>query len=82
MKRSSSPAPRRVASTRMRHTAPGAKANRTGSPSERKKEAIAAIASFFLSDGDLVRLVFAPGTACRIRVKALRRGAGELLLFI
>jgi len=43
---------------------------------------IAAIASFFLSDGDLVRLVFAPGTACRIRLEALRRGAGELLLFI
>src|SRR3990172_2648791 len=42
-KRSSSPAPRRRALTRMRHAVPGAKTNRTGSLSERKKEAIAAI---------------------------------------
>lgn len=43
---------------------------------------IAAIASFFLSDGDPVRLAFSPGTVCRIRVEATRRGAGELLLFV
>jgi len=42
---------------------------------------IAAIASFFLSSGEPVRLVFGPGTVCRIRVEALRRGGGELLLF-
>lgn len=43
---------------------------------------IAAIASFLLSEGDPVRLVFAPGSVCRIRVGARRRGAGELLLFV
>jgi phosphohistidine phosphatase len=43
---------------------------------------IAAIASFFLSDGAPVRLAFAPGSVCRIRVGATRRGAGELLLFV
>ena len=43
---------------------------------------IAAIASFFLSSGEPVRLVFGPGTVCRIRVEALRRGGGELLLFV
>jgi len=43
---------------------------------------LAAIASFFLSPGEPVRLVFGPGTVCRIRVEALRRGGGELLLFV
>ena len=43
---------------------------------------IAAIASFFLSPGDPVRLVFGPGSVCRIRVEAMRRGGGELLLFV
>jgi phosphohistidine phosphatase len=43
---------------------------------------IAAIASFFLSPGDPVSLVFGPGTVCRIRVAAMRRGGGELLLFV
>ncbi|MGB3096023.1 MAG: histidine phosphatase family protein [Candidatus Deferrimicrobiaceae bacterium] len=43
---------------------------------------IAAIASFFLSHGDPVLLAFGPGTVCRIRVEALRRGGGELLLFV
>jgi phosphohistidine phosphatase len=43
---------------------------------------IATIASFFLSDGAPVRLSFAPGSVCRIRVGATRRGAGELLLFV
>ena len=42
---------------------------------------IAAIASYFLSPGDPVRLLFGPGTVCRIRVDAIRRGGGELLLF-
>jgi phosphohistidine phosphatase len=43
---------------------------------------IAAFASFFLSPGDPVSLVFGPGTVCRIRVAAMRRGGGELLLFV
>jgi phosphohistidine phosphatase SixA len=43
---------------------------------------IAAIASFFLSPGDPVSLVFGPGTVCRIRVAAMRRGGGDLLLFV
>ncbi|HEU5361019.1 MAG TPA: histidine phosphatase family protein [Candidatus Deferrimicrobiaceae bacterium] len=43
---------------------------------------IAAFASFFLSSGDPVKLVFGPGSVCRIRVETLRRGAGELLLFV
>ncbi len=42
---------------------------------------IASIATWFLSPGDPVHLVFGPGTVCRIRVGALRRGGGELLLF-
>jgi len=42
---------------------------------------IAAIASWFLSPGDPIRLAFGAGTACRIRLEAVRRGAGELLLF-
>ena len=43
---------------------------------------IAAVASFFLSSGEPVRLVFGPGTVCRIRVETLRRGGGELLFFV
>jgi phosphohistidine phosphatase len=43
---------------------------------------IAAFASFFLSPGDPVSLVFGPGTVCRIRVAAMRRGGGDLLLFL
>jgi phosphohistidine phosphatase len=43
---------------------------------------IAVIASFFLSRGDPVQLAFGPGTVCRMRVEALRRGGGELLLFV
>ncbi len=43
---------------------------------------IASIASFFLSHGDPVQLAFRPGTVCRIRVEALRRAGGELLLFV
>lgn len=43
---------------------------------------IASIASFFLSHGDPVQLAFGPGTVCRIRVEALRRAGGELLLFV
>jgi phosphohistidine phosphatase len=43
---------------------------------------IAAIASFFLSPGDPLNLVFGPGTVCRIRISAMRRGGGELLLFV
>lgn len=43
---------------------------------------IAVFASFFLSSGDPVKLVFGPGAVCRIRVETLRRGAGELLLFV
>lgn len=43
---------------------------------------IAAFASFFLSPGDPVQLAFGPGTVCRIRIEALRRGGGELLLFV
>src|SRR4030067_705369 len=42
-KRSSSPPQRRRASTRMRQTVPGPKTSLTGSPEERKNEAIAAI---------------------------------------
>jgi len=43
---------------------------------------IGAFASYFLSHGDHVQLAFGPGTVCRIRVEALRRGGGELLLFL
>lgn len=43
---------------------------------------IARFAAFFLSPGDPVNLVFGPGTACHIRLSALRRGAGELVLFL
>lgn len=43
---------------------------------------IAAHASYFLSPGDPVQLVFSPGTVCRIRINSLRRGGGELLLFL
>ena len=39
---------------------------------------IALVASFLLSTGDPVRLVFNPGTVCRIRLSSIRRGAGEL----
>ena len=42
---------------------------------------IASIAACILSPGDPVHLAFGPGTVCRIRVGALRRGGGELLLF-
>ncbi len=43
---------------------------------------IAAIASYFLSPGGPVNLLFGPGTVCRIRIEAMRRGGGELLQFI
>lgn len=43
---------------------------------------IAAFASFLLTPGDPVHLLFQPGTACRIRLSAPRRGAGELVLFL
>ena len=39
------------------------------------------IAAYILSPGDPVQLAFGPGSVCRIRVGALRRGGGELLLF-
>jgi len=42
---------------------------------------IAAIAAYILSPGDPVQLAFDPGSVCRIRIGALRRGGGELLLF-
>jgi phosphohistidine phosphatase len=42
---------------------------------------IASIAAYILSPGDPVHLAFGPGSVCRIRVGALRRGGGELLLF-
>jgi len=42
---------------------------------------IASIAAYILSPGDPVQLAFGPGSVCRIRVGALRRGGGELLLF-
>lgn len=42
---------------------------------------IALIASSLLSAGDPVKLVFGAGSVCRIRLAAIRRGAGELLLF-
>ncbi len=41
---------------------------------------LADFASFFLAAGDPVRLAFGPGTVCRIRLNALRRGCGELIL--
>jgi len=41
---------------------------------------IASIAAYILSPGEPVHLVFGPGTVCRIRVGALRRGGGDLLL--
>lgn len=43
---------------------------------------IAAFASYLLSPGDPVQLAFSPGTVCRIRIETLRRGGGELLLFV
>jgi phosphohistidine phosphatase len=42
---------------------------------------IASIAAYLLSPGDPVQLAFDPGSVCRIRVGALRRGGGELLFF-
>jgi len=42
---------------------------------------LAEFASFFLAAGDPLRLEFGPGTVCRIRLHALRRGGGELILF-
>ncbi len=41
---------------------------------------LADFASFLLAAGDPVRLEFGPATVCRIRVQALRRGGGELIL--
>lgn len=43
---------------------------------------IALIASSLLSAGDPVKLVFDAGSVCRIRLAAIRRGSGELLLFL
>lgn len=43
---------------------------------------IAVFASFLLTPGDAVGLLFQPGTACRIRLAAPRRGAGELVQFL
>lgn len=43
---------------------------------------IALFASFLLSAGDPVKLVFGAGAACRIRLSAVRRGAGELILLL
>lgn len=43
---------------------------------------IARIASSLLSAGDPVKLVFEAGSVCRIRLSAIRRGSGELLLFL
>lgn len=42
---------------------------------------LADFASYFLTTGDPLRLEFGPGTICRIRLHALRRGCGELILF-
>lgn len=43
---------------------------------------IASIASMLLSSGGTVALAFGAGTVCRIRLPAVRPGAGELLLFL
>jgi phosphohistidine phosphatase len=43
---------------------------------------IARIASSLLSAGDPVNLVFEAGSVCHIRLTAMRRGSGELLLFL
>ena len=43
---------------------------------------IASFAAYLVSPGDPVQLVFGPGTVCRIRVGALHRGGGELLLLM
>ncbi len=40
------------------------------------------IASFLISPADPVRIVFEPGTVCRIRLESIRRGGGELLLLV
>ncbi len=42
---------------------------------------IAAIASHLLSGGESIRLVFNPGSLCRIRLADIAPGNGELLLF-
>jgi phosphohistidine phosphatase len=42
---------------------------------------IALIASALLSPRDPLKLVFGPGSVCRIRLSAASRGMGELLLF-
>ncbi len=42
---------------------------------------LADFASYFLTDGDPPHLEFDAGTVCRIRVQALRRGGGQLILF-
>lgn len=42
---------------------------------------IALIASCLLSPRDPVKLIFGPGSVCRIRLSAVKRGGGELLLF-
>ncbi len=41
---------------------------------------LADFAAFFLAAGEPLRLEFGPGTVCRIRLRALRRGGGELIL--
>jgi phosphohistidine phosphatase len=38
------------------------------------------IASSLLSTADPVKILFGPGTVCRIRLDTVRRGAGELVL--
>jgi phosphohistidine phosphatase len=43
---------------------------------------IGSIASFLVSSGDPVRIVFEAGTVCRIRLGEIRRGGGELLILI
>ncbi len=43
---------------------------------------LADFASFFLTPGEPLRLEFGPATVCRIRLRGLRRGGGELVLFL
>ncbi len=44
------------------------------------RPSLADFASFFLTTGEPLRLDFGAGTVCRIRLSALRRGGGELIL--
>lgn len=41
---------------------------------------VALIASFLLSAGDTIKLVFDAGSVCHIRLPSIQRGGGELIL--